>query len=86
MHHDWPGIAFSVFIVSAALSRFSASVVSKDNARKMLQKQLKKQGQERQMRGRKKNVLHFVKTCYNAAKREVRGFSATLLGRNVGLC
>ena len=67
------GIAFSVFIVSAALSRFSASVVSKENAKKMVQKMLKKEQAERMRHhNRKRNVLDFVKGCYNAAKREVR--------------
>ena len=45
------GIAFGVFIVTASLSRFSASVVSKSNARKLLKKQMRalKRGRKTQV-------------------------------------
>ena len=58
------GIAFNVFIVTASLSRFSASVVSKSNARKLLKKQ------QKAARARANSALKRLRTSYRQLKQK----------------
>lgn len=58
------GIAFNVFIVTASLSRFSASVVSKSNARKLLKKQ------QKSARARANSAFERIQSSYRQLKQK----------------
>ena len=63
------GIGFCVFIVTASLSRFSAQVVSKSNARKLLRSMKKELEKSRKHHGRK-TLTQRIQLAFNKVRRQ----------------